>query len=167
MKGPHSKNEGMETVTSMLLLLISALLIFSVLSLIDIGKNDQVSLLELRTFQARSLGEVLMRYSNNSMESPYLDNGSISIDGAALFWDGFSFQGSNNLNVIDDVHVKGVLETTPDGLSVLLLIGGQQGIGPWISGEYVTWSYVMSTGSVITLYLSLHIGSIELVGWNG
>ena len=155
----------METVTSLFLLLISSLLIFSVLSQIDIGSNDKGDLIELRTYQARSLGETLMMFSNNSMEPPYLDNVSNASKRSAFFWDGNSFHNQLSSGLIVDGYIQEVLETTPDGLSAFLLLEDEQIAAPGISGEYISWSYRMSNGPMVTLYLSLHMGSIEVMGW--
>ncbi len=161
MKRSHPRINGMETVTSMLLLLVSALLISNVFTLLNTQHTNTASLIDLRTFQTRSLGETLVAYSNNSMESPYLGNLSDHQECDVFFWDGSQMHTSNVEKIKYEDPIEQVLRSTPDGLSAVIILGDTHGKTPSISGEYVTWSYVMTDGSIITVFLSLHTDSIN------
>jgi hypothetical protein len=161
MKKIHPRINGMETVTSMLLLLVSALLISNVFTLLNTQHTNTASIIDLRTYQTRSLGETLVAYSNNSMESPYLGNFSDHQEFYVFFWDGSQMHTSNADKLLYGYPIEKVLRSTPDGLSAVIILGDTHGQTVSISGEYVTWSYVMTDGSIITVFLSLHADSIN------
>jgi hypothetical protein len=167
MKRPPACGEGMETVTSLFMLIISALLIFSVLSQADMGMDNESDLFEFRTYQAQSLGETLILYFNNYAEVPIINDFPNNQSEGTFFWNGNSFFNLTYGNFSDGECIEEVLKMTPDGLSTFVSIGIPGSIIPDINGEFITWSHTMSHGLRFVLYLSLHIGSIEIPGWSG
>lgn len=167
MRVDEFNTDGMETVTSLFLLIVSALLIFSVLSQVDPRTDNEDPLFELRTYQVRSMGEALITFTNDLKEPTSYKNRSGSDHETAFYWDGASFHDLRSWNFSGSEKVQRVMETTPDGLSSYLLIGGKDVVVSGIIGEYITWHHMMPDGSVITLFLSLHVGSMEIEGWGG
>ena len=163
MRIARFEDKGMETVTSIFLLIISSLLIISILSHVEHRSEDNEDLIELRNYQARSLGELLVMNSSSLMDDqvPNSDRSSNLIH--AFLWDGHSLTDLGSSQYLEDPYIGKVLRTTPDGLSaVLILERGIESI-PKISGDFISWTYPLPDGSVIHLFLSLYIGSIEIV----
>jgi hypothetical protein len=159
-------DEGMETVSSLFLLLASSLLIFSTLSQIDKGSENDGDLVELRSYQARSLGETLVLCGNNSINEPVTIQISDSETYRAFFWDSCEFIDLTPGDHSRDDIIEEVLKVTPDGLSAFLYIGPSNSMQKIVQGEYVSWSHSMSNDLVIILYLSVHGGSIDIAGWD-
>jgi hypothetical protein len=154
-----SKGErGMETVTSILLLLVSVLLIFTIFSYLDMdGTNETIQ--ELRMDQVVSLGDSLVRYSNSTHEMPFLQIHSQILVGSVFYWNGRSMYAGPDVNgsIVD--WIEEVLKTTPDGLSSMVIFGNND---VDINGEYVVWSQLSVSSIEVKVILSVHSGSINV-----
>ncbi|MGA1792381.1 MAG: hypothetical protein ACMUHM_00360 [Thermoplasmatota archaeon] len=155
--------EGMETVTSLLLLIISAILVFGVLSFLDLGENDDNDrdLIRLRSFQAKCLGEVLV--STYSISLQYVEDDS-SISDAVVVWDGEGIVIHDHGRSPIPLPWTQALSTTPEGLTSALIFGDGNALIDGPSGEFVTWSHSMEGGDIVRIYLSVHVGSLHFGG---
>ncbi|MGA1865855.1 MAG: hypothetical protein ACMUFK_00140 [Thermoplasmatota archaeon] len=152
---------GMETATSMFLLIISAGLIFGALSFIQESEGHDEDLVYLRNYQARSLGISLIAYLQGSvagMPDTLLD------DEIVLVWDGRDVRKSFNDTSHPLSGLSCILSATPDGLQSMLIVSNSEyTFGP-PGGEFVRWTHGDGTGWVFLVYLSIHDGSMEIGG---
>jgi len=158
-----TRPEGFETLTSMFLLIISAILIFGVLSFFQYGvdENNERDLIRLRDLQVKCLGEVLVDCYTVSLID--IESEGYCSD-AAIIWDGRVQEMQVQGDVLVPMVLEQALETTPDGLTAVLTFGrgGLVGIEP--AGEFVVWSHSVKDGTFFQVYLSIHAGSLYFGG---
>ncbi|MBN1540412.1 MAG: hypothetical protein JW939_09730 [Candidatus Thermoplasmatota archaeon] len=160
MRNPND-HSGMETATSMFLLIISAGLIFGALSFIQEGEGHDEDIVYLRNYQARGLGNSLIAFLQSSgagMPDPVI------YDEIVLVWDGHGVRTSFDGSFHPLSGLSSVLAATPDGLASVLIVHTGEYVTDTPGGEFVSWSHRDGDGRVFLLYLSMHDGSMEMGG---
>jgi len=158
-----TQKEGMETLTSMFLLMISALLIFGVLTFLhpDGKENNDMDLIKLRSFQVKCLGQVLASSYIVSLGDIESDEGCSDI---IIVWDGEEKEVKDQGNPKVPLILRQALSTTPDGMTSVLIVGEVDPVDIEPAGEYVSWSNSIKGGTFFRVYLSIHAGSLSVGG---
>ncbi|MGA1848256.1 MAG: hypothetical protein ACMUHB_02850 [Thermoplasmatota archaeon] len=155
---------GMETPTSMFILMISVLLIFSILDTLPDNEGVDGNLWALRQHQVNSMGAVLGSWDPLGNGEPLILKLS-RMEGDAAFTrdsEGISFglvEGSQLQHQVEEF-----LSSSPDGLPCVLLVDLMDKSGMNIQGSFVTWSHVIMGRMVVSLFLPLDRGSLIFEG---
>ena len=153
------KTDGMETPTSMMLLLAALALIFSAAGHFLSSSGTDEDLFELRLLQARSVGSVITAHVPAGGSVPLADMVAPEDCPMALLWDGTELivlEGGPG--ALMDQFAE-VLANAPDGLDCMLSfrLGGAQ---LELSGPAATWEGRNVRGVMIMVALPLRSGGI-------
>lgn len=149
---------GMETATSMLLLIISAGMIFGMLSFLEKGEGNDASLADLRSYQVSVLGSSVITCYQFADEDLDISKGIIMVYDGSLVQ---TYSGPPERNLAD---LSKVMAATPDGLTSILIVHPEKKSVDPPRGEFMSWSYKDGNGVCFLLHLSMHIGSLDTGG---
>ncbi len=155
---------GMETATSMILLLIAAALIFSFLHFHTEIEPQVDDLFDLRVRQARSLYDVLTTFVPDGCDCALSDLVGEKEIPFFLVWDGSSVRNTSSGNVTLIESFSAVLHYAPDDLPALLVITGGSPIQDTGDRPAAVWMGETERGAELTVSLPLHKGEIPVVG---
>jgi hypothetical protein len=155
---------GMETPTSIFLLTISSLLIFSVLNALPEDGAGDKELWNLRQHQVNSMGDVIGRWN------PFGTGESLILGLSSLEEDTAFVRDGEDISVMVGESpellylIEEFLSSSPDGLPCILFVDLIDQNDITIEGSFVTWSHVILARMVIRLFLPLERGSFSIEG---
>ncbi len=153
MKCVRSNDHGMETPTSLFLLILSSMLIFGVVEVFTTGQSDPSDLFEIRDRQVNSMGDVLLSWYPGLWSQ---EIGPFNMQNDTIcYWDsGFltitPYNGSLDIRLLEEFF-----GSTPDDLPSLLILDIDNERSPVLMGEYVKWAH-SGEGYQISLVLPLY-----------
>ncbi|MGA1872250.1 MAG: hypothetical protein ACMUHY_01135 [Thermoplasmatota archaeon] len=149
----------METTTSMFMLILASVLVFGVLSFFNQGTDSEDRILELREFQVRSLGEVIVgAYTSSDPSGAEI----LSCAGTVILWNGTGLEMiEGDSERCPRILCEGIA-ATPDRMTSVLMVISPEQVRQQPTGQYVQWSYQFDATLVIKVFMSVYSGSLEL-----